>query len=186
VFLFGGNDANNLIAPIASKDSANTQNPRRTSARAGEAAAVTPPSMVRHLDFIPNLAEVKSLFNQGQLALLANVGTLIVPRRGDQYLHRRWRLPEPLLSSIQQTADARTRPSTSCRRWVGREGWQTKSKIYLGGIFQLDFAGREQRICRGTGSPADRIERGSHASARGLLRVGGRQDRLAALQICSP
>jgi len=161
------------------------QNPRRTSARAGKSAAgQRPPSIGSPFGFHPKLAEVQSLFNQGQLALLANVGTLIRPTTRDQYLHTgRWRF----LRTSTHTSAQQQQMQTATLDKFAEVGWGRtagrQNPIYLRGKFSsCDFAGREQRICRGTGSPADRIERGSHASALGLYGSGEDNARLAALQ----
>ena len=84
VFLFGGNDANNMIVPYDTKGYANY-----ASLRAGLAL---PQSSLLTLNTLPNFAlhpslpEVQALFNSGNAALIANVGTLTQPMTRSQYL----------------------------------------------------------------------------------------------------
>jgi uncharacterized protein (DUF1501 family) len=109
VFLFGGNDANNLIVPLSSNDYANYAKIRAGLALGqGSLLPVTPPSIGSPFGFHPKLAEVQSLFNQGQLALLANVGTLIRPTTRDQYLRGQVAVPENLYSHSDQQQQMQT------------------------------------------------------------------------------
>ncbi len=84
VFLYGGNDANNMIVPYDTKGYANY-----AAIRAGLAL---PQSSLLTLNPLPNFAlhgslpEVQSLFNAGAAAVVANVGTLTQPMTRAQYL----------------------------------------------------------------------------------------------------
>ncbi|MGB2627779.1 MAG: DUF1501 domain-containing protein [Candidatus Acidiferrum sp.] len=86
IFLFGGNDANNMLIPIDATGYSNYQ-----KARGGLAlpqGQVLPLQSGTQANFAlhPNMPELQSLFNnQKNLAVLANVGTLVQPTTQAQY-----------------------------------------------------------------------------------------------------
>src|SRR5450755_2653710 len=123
VFLFGGNDANNLIVPVSSSDYANYASIRSGLAiPQGQLLPVQPKSLSVPYGFHPKLAEVQSLFNQGQLALLANAGTLVQPTTRDQYLQGQAALPQNLYSH----ADQQQQMQTATLNTFGDVGWGGK------------------------------------------------------------
>jgi uncharacterized protein (DUF1501 family) len=87
LFLSGGNDANNLVIPTDTTNYAAYAKGR--GALALPQAAVLPitpkNSDGRTWGLHPALPELKSLFDQGKFALLANVGTLAYPMTQAQY-----------------------------------------------------------------------------------------------------
>lgn len=127
LFLYGGNDANNMIVPID-----NSTYGTYTSARGPLALAqntllplnlVTPDSQGRSFGLHPNMPELQSLFNNdGKLAIMANVGTLIEPTTAAQYLNGGAKLPPQLFSHADQQVEWQTGwpdgPRTS--GWGGR------------------------------------------------------------------
>lgn len=109
IFLFGGNDANNLIVPLNSADYTNYAKIRAGLALAqGNLLPVTPASVGLPFGFHPRLGEVQTMFKQGQLALLANVGTLIRPTTRDQYQKRQVAVPDNLYSHSDQQQQMQT------------------------------------------------------------------------------
>lgn len=84
VFLFGGNDANNMIIPFDTSGYATYSSVRSNLALAQNTLLpLTPlPSFALH----PSLPDVQGLFNSGNVALVANVGTLVQPTTRAQYL----------------------------------------------------------------------------------------------------
>jgi uncharacterized protein (DUF1501 family) len=109
VFLFGGNDANNLIVPLGSGDYANYANIRAGLAiPQGQLLPVTPRSLGVPYGFHPKLGEVQAMFNQGQLALLANAGTLVQPTTRDQYQKGQAAVPQNLYSHADQQQQMQT------------------------------------------------------------------------------
>ena len=120
IFLFGGNDANNLIVPLSSSDYANYAKIRATLALPqGQLLPVTPKSLSVPYGFHPKLAEVQSMFNKGQLALLANVGTLVQPTTRDQYQNGLANVPQNLYSH----ADQQQQMQTATLNAFGEVGW---------------------------------------------------------------
>lgn len=119
LFLAGGNDANNFIIPNDATGYANY-----ASATGGRGALALPQSAL--LGIAPktsdgrawglhpslnadvagtNTAGLKSLFDSGKMALLANVGTLCVPTTKAQYSARSVPLPMQLFSHDDQQVE---------------------------------------------------------------------------------
>lgn len=96
VFLYGGNDANNVIIPHDDTGYAAYASARGILAI--PQLSILPLTFLdgdtRDFGFHPKLPELQSLFNQGKLALVANVGTLVGPITKAEYLSgaRRCRL----------------------------------------------------------------------------------------------
>ncbi len=103
LFLNGGNDANNLIIPTGADYAA------YASARSNLAipqASLLPfnpkTSDGRTWGLHPSVAELNTLFNSGQAAFLANVGTLVYPTTKTQYNAKSVPLPPQLFSHSDQ------------------------------------------------------------------------------------
>ena len=102
IFLFGGNDANNLIVPIDTAGYTNYQTIR--SNLAISKASLLPLQIGSQANFglHPNLPELQTLFNTNKsLAFLTNVGTLVQPTTRQQYQSQST-LPENLFSHSDQ------------------------------------------------------------------------------------
>jgi uncharacterized protein (DUF1501 family) len=110
LFLYGGNDAGNLIIPAGS-DYAAYATTRGTIAI--PQASVLPISPLtsdgRTWGLHPNLAEVKALFDQQKLAILANVGSLVEPLANNtEYRSSTKRKPPQLFSHSDQQSQWQT------------------------------------------------------------------------------
>lgn len=126
IFLNGGNDGNNMVIPYD-----DTYYNPYSAARPGLAIAKAsltpttnaPPSMGgRQFAFHPNMPEILSLFNQNKLAVVTNVGPLVVPTSQTEYINGTVQKPFSLFShsdqvQAQQTARADTKSATG---WGGR------------------------------------------------------------------
>jgi uncharacterized protein (DUF1501 family) len=105
LFLYGGNDSNNLLVPT---DNANYQlySADRTVLALPQSTllpiAPRTYSDGRSWGLHPSLAEVQQLFGQGQLAILANTGTLVQPVTLAQYNAGTVALPPQLFSHANQ------------------------------------------------------------------------------------
>ena len=130
IFLFGGNDSNNLIVPTDSRFT-NYQNARGTNQAMGglalaqntlvplNSASPTSPMYGMH----PAAPELAALYNSNNLALLANVGTLIKPFSSKtDYINRIVQAPDNLFSHSDQ-----------------QDQWQT---VQLSGVPSTGWAGR--------------------------------------------
>lgn len=121
VFLFGGNDANNLIVPLDSARFGAYANIRRALALDQKALqAVDSPA--GPFGFHPKLTACKSLFDSKNLAVVANVGTLVQPLTRAQYLAKQATLPSNLFSHSDQQAQWQTSApnSNATTGWAGR------------------------------------------------------------------
>lgn len=122
VFLFGGNDGNNMFIPT---DAAgfNAYN----AVRGGSAIGLTQANLLpvetktgALYGFHPSMPEMQSLFNnQKNLALLANTGPLIRPITRSQYLAKSIPVPTNLFSHSDQQNEWQTSGPNS----LGVVGW---------------------------------------------------------------
>lgn len=118
--LDGGNDCNNLLVPM---DTAGFQN----YATLRGPLAVSPGSLLP-LSNLPsfglngNLPGVQSLFNSGQAAIVANVGTLVAPTTRAHFLSGNAATPHNLYSHIDQQTlwQNSSQGVTSSTGWGGR------------------------------------------------------------------
>src|SRR5579883_3116833 len=104
LFLQGGNDSNNVIVPSSTSDYNNYAAARTILAvPQSELLPISPAkySDGRSYGLHPSLPEVQTLFQQGKLAFLANVGTLVQPTTLAQY-NAGTGLPPQLFSHIDQ------------------------------------------------------------------------------------
>ena len=130
IFLDGGNDPNNLIVPIDTAHYNEYLAARPFSSGLGLDAANllsvgTPPSFAgtgRSFGFHPSLTEIQSLYTQGKVAAICNVGSLVEPLTQSDYVNGTKPTPYSLFShsdqvSCWQTSDA-TQPIAT--GWGGR------------------------------------------------------------------
>ena len=123
VFLYGGNDGNNVIIPHDAAGYA-------AYAAARSVLAIPQPSLLplilpdgdgRDFGFHPKLPGLQSLFNQGKLALVANVGTLVGPITKSEYLSGSAAVPPELFSHSDQSVQWQTSAPNEVRiGWGGR------------------------------------------------------------------
>jgi uncharacterized protein (DUF1501 family) len=107
LFLAGGNDANNVIVPI--------DNATYAQYAAGRGAlAITQADLLplgnampdgRRFGLHPAMSDLKAMFDQGQVAFLGNVGTLVYPTTKAQYTARSVPLPPALFSHNDQQVE---------------------------------------------------------------------------------
>jgi uncharacterized protein (DUF1501 family) len=102
VFLFGGNDSNNTIVPtddanykayLAARDSLALQSGALTQVESASGAPY---------GFYSPLAEVASMFSSKELAVVANVGSLVQPLTRAQYQSAQVPIPNNLFSHADQ------------------------------------------------------------------------------------
>ncbi len=126
VFMFGGNDGNNMVIPFD-----NTGYTAYFNARGGSASValaqntllpIQPASSPTPFALHPRLTELQSLFNNGQMAVVANVGPLVAPTTRAQYQARTVAVPANLFSHSDQTNQWQTAMpnSNSPTGWAGR------------------------------------------------------------------
>src|SRR5947207_2527037 len=121
LFLFGGNDANNVIVPHGASGYASYAAARGILAI--PQASLLPLTLQngdgRDFGFHPNLVELQTLFNQGKLGLVSNVGTLVGPVTRAQYLAGGAAVPPQLFSHADQSVQWQT----SVPDVISKTGW---------------------------------------------------------------
>ncbi|MFN2621952.1 MAG: DUF1501 domain-containing protein [Chthoniobacterales bacterium] len=121
LFLFGGNDANNVIVPHDASGYASYAAARGILAI--PQASLLPLTLQngdgRDFGFHPNMPELQALFNQGKLGLVANVGTLVAPVTRAQYLAGGAAVPPQLFSHADQSVQWQT----SVPDVISKTGW---------------------------------------------------------------
>jgi uncharacterized protein (DUF1501 family) len=101
IFLFGGNDANNMIVPIDSRYTGYAQARANLALAQGQVLPLQIGNQATY-GLHPNMPEMQALFNnQKNLAVLANVGTLVQPTTQQSYQTFK-NLPENLYSHSDQ------------------------------------------------------------------------------------
>jgi len=128
VFLFGGNDSNNTIVPM---DPTSFQ--AYTSIRGSLAlptseltAPIATPSGQQY-SFHGMLPEVASLFSSKELAVVANVGSLVQPLTQKQYQNQQAAIPSNLFSH----SDQQLQWQTSVAQGNSPTGWAGRAADYI-------------------------------------------------------
>jgi uncharacterized protein (DUF1501 family) len=123
IFLFGGNDTNNMIVPLDTLGYANYAQTRSFLALPKSqllplAVSDSEPQYGLH----PALPGLQSLWASNNVAVVANVGTLVEPLTKAQYLSTATAKPENLFSHIDQQNQwqASISSASSNSGWGGR------------------------------------------------------------------
>jgi len=94
LFLFGGNDSYNLLTPLTSGEREDYLSARGGVYQPGNGAlglpttglhSITDPTSGRTFGIHPSMPEMKTLYDQGKVGFLANVGSLVEPTTKAQY-----------------------------------------------------------------------------------------------------
>lgn len=152
LFLFGGNDSNNLIVPMDTSGYAAYQRDRGILALPRESLLTLNPTLSdgRSFGFHPALGPLQTLFNSGKLAMVCNVGTLVAPITKAEYRSGGAALPPHLFSHNDQQVQWQTSVPDSPQKvgWGGRladlqqslnEGAQISMNVSIAGanFFQV-------------------------------------------------
>lgn len=136
IFLYGGNDANNMVVPITTAEYNNYAALRSVLAiPRGSLLPLTTRTGETTRGLHPAMPHLQTLFNQRHAAILCNVGTLVRPLTRDQFLEGSTPVPANLFSHSDQT-----------------DQWQTAQPL---GLASSGWAGRMADKIQGEfGSPA--------------------------------
>lgn len=118
VYLNGGNDGNNMLVPTDGAYSDYQRSRQNLALIKSRLVALTGSSAGHTFGVHPSLTPLASLYEQGRLAFIANVGPLVEPATAAQVLDRAVDVPPFLLSHSDQTA--------TVQGWSGNEdmsGW---------------------------------------------------------------
>jgi len=124
IFLHGGNDSFNMLVPSDNIDYQSYQNVRQNLAIAqSDLISISPSSATPYNLAMPNfMAPMQQLFNQGNLAFLANTGPLLQPVTKSQAQQNINLLPPQLFSHNDQQKHWQTSwpEQTALTGWAGR------------------------------------------------------------------
>jgi uncharacterized protein (DUF1501 family) len=184
VFLFGGNDANNLLVPMSSTGYASYKLGRAGLALGqNQLLPITPPSAGAPFGLHPRFKNMQALFNSKQMAVLANVGTLIQPTTRAQVLAGQAALPMNLFSH----SDQQNQMQTASFDKIGDTGWAGRVADKLQSTYPANFptiislAG-SNIFCEGLAARAIEASGDPTAPLNGFYGSTDDNNRLAALQ----
>jgi uncharacterized protein (DUF1501 family) len=123
IFLFGGNDSNNLIVPNDTAGYQNYATIRQNLALAqGSLLPIVAKTGKVPYGLHPQLPGLQGLFNGGQVAVVANVGTLSQPLTQSQYKQGTATIPVNLFSHSDQQGQWQTAQfdGSGSTGWAGR------------------------------------------------------------------
>jgi uncharacterized protein (DUF1501 family) len=136
IFLFGGNDSNNMIVPVDT-NYANYQTIRANLALSQASLLPLQVGSAANFGLHPNMPELQGLFNnQKALAVLANVGTLVQPTTRQQYQSQST-LPENLFSHSDQQDQWQTTQLSGLPNagWAGKVADKIQPAFNSGALF---------------------------------------------------
>lgn len=123
IFLFGGNDAFNMLVPRGTAEYNLYQSTRQTLAIAQDSLLpITPASNLGiELGLHPSMLGVRDLFAENKLALVANMGALLEPVNKASIINKTAKLPPQLFShNDQQTFMQSLQTGFNRNGWAGR------------------------------------------------------------------
>ena len=189
LFLAGGNDANNVVVPSDSTGYNAYAQGRGALALPKDSLLALAPRTPDGRTFAlhPSMPELRELFGVGRLAILANVGTLVVPTTKAQFQGKTVPLPNALFShNDQQVQWQSSLPDSKLftSGWGGRladltnafnENNKISMSISLAGqnSFQVGKAVTQYAV-----SPNGAIQPNGGGGNIGALRVKARQELL--------
>src|SRR5215813_5215116 len=184
IFLFGGNDSNNLIVPVGPAYS-NYQAIRVNLALPQASLLPLQIAGQSNWGFHPNLPELQQLFNnQKNLALLANVGTLVQPTTQAQYKTYK-NLPSNLFSHSDQQDQWQTTQLNGLANagWAGKVADKINPAFNSGALFPpiLSVAGKPI-FCTGDSTRPFTMNPGSTPGLQGFDSSAAGQARFLATQ----
>lgn len=120
IFLFGGNDSNNMVVPVSTQYAQYAQARGPLAIPQAQLLQIpTPGGAVYGLH--PSLAAIHPLWAQQKLAVAANVGMIVRPTTRAQYLAGSVPVPSNLFSHSDQTSSWQTAmPLGGTTGWGGR------------------------------------------------------------------
>ncbi|MFT4565525.1 MAG: hypothetical protein ACI9FN_000478, partial [Saprospiraceae bacterium] len=124
LMLSGGNDSFNMLVPKGDPEYQEYANVRTNLALDQDAIRTINPTnnVGKQLGLHPNLENIQTLFESGDAAFLANIGTLVEPTTVSQYVSGLVQVPEGLFSHSDQRLHWQTSvpQDRSANGWGGR------------------------------------------------------------------
>jgi len=124
LFLFGGNDANNILIPrdLPAHNAYTADRGILALPRANLLPIATPNGDGREFGLHPSMAPLHALYNSGKMAMVCNVGTLVAPITKAEYLSGGAAIPPHLFSHNDQQVQWQTSVPDTPKKvgWGGR------------------------------------------------------------------
>ena len=186
IFLYGGNDSNNMIVPLDSAGYANYAQTR--SYLALPQSQLLPLSVASGTPLYglhPAMPGLQSLWSAGSLAVVANVGTLVQPLTKEQYLSTATPKPESLFSHIDQQHQWQasiSSTSSSNSGWGGRLADQLAALNVNSSVPPMISTGGNNLFVTGAASQALVIPTGGSFGLSGFSNDGAGTARRSALE----
>jgi uncharacterized protein (DUF1501 family) len=183
VFLFGGNDSNNMVVPFSSSGYASYQSIRSVLALPQNSLLPIAPPSASSFGFHSKFTEMQSLFNQKHLAVLANVGTLVRPTTRAQFQQGQANLPQNLFSHEDQQAQMQTATldGNGQTGWAGRTADKIQS-IYGGSFPVIISLAGTNIFCEGLSARSIESSGDPTKLLSGFSSSAESQSRMSALQ----
>ncbi len=184
VFLFGGNDSNNTVIPLDDASYKAYQAARGLLAVPTSAMAQVTSVSGAPYGFHTLLSELASLFSSKELAVVANVGSLVQPLTKAQYQAQQGQIPFNLFSHLDQQQQWQTSVAqgNSPTGWAGRLADYLAAQKTNSGSFPafLSVAGN---VLEGAGASTQpiAIAPGQSLELAGFNSSAASQARLTAL-----
>jgi uncharacterized protein (DUF1501 family) len=184
IFMFGGNDGNNMVVPIDSRYTGYLQARANLALPQGRLLPLQTGNQSIY-GLHPNMPELQSIFNnQKNLAILANVGTLVQPTTQQAY-QKYQNLPENLYSHSDQqdqwqSAQLVGTPTTG---WAGKLADSVQSTFNGGAQFPpiLSISGNPV-FCTGITEQPFTMNPGQTPGLQGIGTDAASQARFLAVQ----
>jgi uncharacterized protein (DUF1501 family) len=161
IFMYGGNDSNNTLVPF--NTAANGSNGYSEYSKIRGPLAIPESSLLTlgssadgNYGLHPSLQNIQNLFNGGNVALVANVGTLLRPLTRAQYQAGTYATPVNLFSHPDQQLEWQNASASAVTAtgWAGRmadsmaSSYNSSAKIPMVASMDGDTV-----FCNGVGSP---------------------------------
>ncbi len=166
VFLSGGNDSFNMIAPFSSANHRNYMKARPVLGIPQNELTPIPTNntnSLSHLGFHPSMTSMGGMYRSRDAAIIANIGTLVRPTSINDY-RRKSSLPTGLFSHREQQLSWQTSiaDNTAATGWIGR-----MSEL----LNDVDTTSTDTSLMFGLGG-SPRIMKGKNSSGFAITAAG--------------
>ena len=171
VFLYGGNDANNMVVPVQTAEYGTYAAARGSIALPQASLVQLPQAGGARFGLHANLAPLQQVWANGDMALLLNTGPLVQPVTRAQYRANRSTRPANLFSHDDQQEQNQTAiPNQATTGWGGRLGDRV-TVMNAGSTVPMNISvGGNDIYLKGQATPAYSVPTGGNF---GLTVTGG-------------
>ncbi len=185
VFLYGGNDANNMIVPFDTNGYASYNSVRGPLALAQSSLLTLPglPNYALH----PSIPEIQALINSGAASIVSNVGTLLQPLTRANYLAGGSANPKP--GNLFSHPDQQEEWQNASADGMTPTGWAGRISDALGGSYNrgatipmVTSVAGDTLFCNGKTTTPVAVSPGNLSGASCSENTANCQSRSAAAQ----